>query len=140
MLCYKCATLLKNAMSFFGQSVLQTSETVRFPVNGCAFYSNLQNKWYVFKKKRQEYNMRSCDVPQNQKGAIIFSRQFQRVAAVYHSLKIFCQIQQKKSVFLQFDNLTRHCTTATSLFTWSISSVLQYNSWCIFDVWPNYGG
>jgi hypothetical protein len=28
LLCYKSATLLKNALSFFGQSVLQTSDTV----------------------------------------------------------------------------------------------------------------
>ena len=50
-----------------------------------------QNKWCVFKKKRQDYNMRSCDVPQKQKGAMILSRQLRTVAAVYHSLKIFRQ-------------------------------------------------
>ena len=30
LLCHKSATLLKNALSFFGQSLLQTSETVHF--------------------------------------------------------------------------------------------------------------
>ena len=52
LLCYKSATLLKNALSFIGQSVLPTSETVYsfdYDLNWMRLSSNFEPIFHVTK-------------------------------------------------------------------------------------------
>ena len=60
-----------------------------------------QNKWCVFKKKRQEYNMRSCDVPQKQKRDDIFTS-VPNSGSCLSFTKDISSKHNKNSVLLQF--------------------------------------